>query len=255
MFKKSMNLVLMVAIVFGAISTVNAQEDDKSYNMYESVMLTPDNTKLKALGEAMRNHNEKYHKEGIHKANVFMINSGPNSGKIIWDMGPTMFKHLDTRPAEGGHDEDWRDNVMSNIKRINTIEYWRQNDKLSNVDMLDGDASKYPILFVRYSEISDDAHSLNDLFEKVSKTIKAMEGENPWGLYYNMFRQGDLGRHVATVSFYKNWTDFDENRKFKEAFLKVNGENSWGNFQDTLDATFSNSWDEIWVYNKYMSGQ
>ena len=108
---------------------------------------------------------------------------------------------------------------------------------------------------MRYDDISDDAHIINTVFEKISKAVKGMEGDNPWGLYYNMFRQGDLGRHIATVSFFKNWTEFDEDRNFKEAFLKANGENSWQNFQNQLDATFTNSWDEIWQYNKHMSGQ
>ena len=35
-----------------------------------------------------------------------------NSGKIVWQMGPMMFSHNDSRPSEGGHDEDWRDNVL-----------------------------------------------------------------------------------------------------------------------------------------------
>jgi hypothetical protein len=32
------------------------------------------------------------------------------------------------------------------------------------------------------------------------------------------------------------------------------GENSWDSFTETRDDTFSNRWDEIWVYNKNLSG-
>ncbi|MCB0447493.1 MAG: hypothetical protein KDD03_08280, partial [Gelidibacter sp.] len=117
-------------------------------------------------------------------------------------------------------------------------------------------SSKYPILYFRYFEISDDHdYTMNNLFKQVSETIKSMPGVNPWGLYYNEFLQGDLGRHVATVSFYKNWAEFDEDRKFKEAYEKLYGENSWENFIKTIKDTFDNQWDEIWVYNKEMSGK
>ena len=245
----------VVAIVFGAMLTVNAQED-KSYKMWESIMLTPDNTNLKVLGDNMRKHNATYHKEGPFEAAVYNISSGPNSGNIIWEMGPMMFSHNDSRPSDGGHDEDWRDNVMPYIKKMHTIEYWKQDEELSNTSMLDGDNTKYPILFLRYAEIADGhISSIKPFYKMVNETIKAMEGVNPWGVYINQFRQGDLGRHVASVGFYKNWTEFDEDRSFKKAFEKVHGKDNWQAFLDMADRTFSNTWDEIWVYNKHLSGR
>ncbi len=256
MIKKSISLMTMVAMVFGTMVTVNAQDDSKDYSMWESIMLTPDNTKLKVLSDNMRKHNQTYHKEGPYKATVYGIGSGPNAGKIVWEMGPMMYSHNDTRPGENGHDEDWRDNVMPYIKKMNTIEYWRQDDELSNTSMLDGDDSKYPILFIRYGEIEDGhSSSVKPFYKMVSETIKAMDGVNPWGVYYNEFRQGDLGRHVATVGFYKNWTEFDEDENFKETFEKVHGKDNWRAFLDMADRTFSNSWDEIWNYNAHMSGR
>ena len=39
-----------------------------------------------------------------------------------------------------------------------------------------------------------------------------------------------------------------------ENFNKVNGENAWQNQQDLYQATFKNTWDEIWVYDAQMSG-
>lgn len=255
MIKKTISVMAVIAMVFNAVVTVSAQED-KSYTMWETIMLTPDNTKLKILSENMRKHNAKYHKEAPYNAIVYNIVSGPNSGKIIWQMGPMHYKHNDTRPGEGGHDEDWRDNVMPYIKKINTIEYWTQDDKLSNTSMLKGKSITHPLLFVRVGEIEKNQVSSVNLFYKyVSETVKAMEGSNPWGLYYNEFRQGDLGRHVASVSFYKNWTEFDnEENNFKKTFEKVHGEENWRMFIDMADRTFSNSWDEIWSYNKNMSG-
>ena len=105
MIKRSISLLMMVALVFGAMVTVQAQDDSK-YQMWESIMMTPDNTKLKVLGENMRKHNQKYHKDGPYEATVYNIATGPNVGKMIWEMGPLTFSHLDARPSKGGHDED-----------------------------------------------------------------------------------------------------------------------------------------------------
>ena len=68
MIKKSISLLTMVAIIFGTMITVNAQDDSKSYEMWEDIMFTPDNTKLKILEANMRKHNQTYHKSGPHKA-------------------------------------------------------------------------------------------------------------------------------------------------------------------------------------------
>jgi hypothetical protein len=165
MFKKSILFISMVAIVFGSIFTMTAQNDE-SYEMWEDIMITPDNAKLKILGENIRKHNQKYHKEGPYKATVYNITTGPNAGKIIWEMGTLTYADLDKRPAVGGHDEDWRDNIDPYIKKTNTVEYWKSNKVLNNTDMLDGDNSKYPILFVRYFEVVDGPSPGVEMFLK-----------------------------------------------------------------------------------------
>ena len=77
MTKKIISLFTMVAIVFGTMLTVSAQEDSSSYAMWEDIMLTPDNKQLKVLGENMRKHNHSYDSEAPHKATVYNITSGP----------------------------------------------------------------------------------------------------------------------------------------------------------------------------------
>ena len=220
-------------------------------------MLTPDNTELKALGEALRSHNQKYHSEGVYKATVFNIASGPNAGNLIWSMGPVMFRHMDDRPGEGGHDEDWRDNVMPYIKKIQTVEYWEPfNDEYQNTAMLNSEEITHPIMFIRYWEVNwGEGFSINRYFERVSQAVKAMDGENPFGIYSNDFIQGrEIGRHFATIRFYRDWRDFDTSRNFRKAFEQVHGQNSWQNHINMRDASFRNWWDEVWVYNKALSG-
>lgn len=254
MLKKCIASIGMLVMVLGVSYQAEAQES-KNYSMWETVLLTPDYTNLKVFEENMRKHNEMYHKNGPHNAVVYNISSGPNAGSLIWQMGPMMFKHNDSRP-EGAHDIDWRDNVMPYIKKIHTVEYWTQDDDLSNTAMLAGESVKYPILFVRIMELKNDGQYLmKDFFKKVSSTIKSMPGDNPWGLYYNEFIQGNLGRHVASVSFNKSWTEFDkEGPNFKEAFEKIYEKNSFQDFLEARDHLIEDTFDEIWIYNKNLSG-
>ncbi|TBN05597.1 hypothetical protein EYD45_04800 [Hyunsoonleella flava] len=257
MIKKLVFLPLLAIVFFGSNLKSNAQDDSQDYTMFESIMLTPDYKDLKTLGDNMRSHNAKYHKDGAHRAIVYNISTGPNAGSFIWMMGPTTYTHLDTRPSDDGHDEDWRDNVMPFIKKIETVEFWRMDDKLSNLEMMDGDISKTPVIFVRYHEIKNgEIPGALQFLDYVSKTIKAMDGDNPWGVYVNEFRQGDLGRHIATVGFMKNWAEMDEeSNNFKGTFEKVHGKEKWEFFLDLGEESFSNSWDEIWNYNAYMTGK
>ena len=83
MIKKTISMMIMVAVVFGTMLTVSAQDNNKSYKMWEDMMFTPDNAHLKVLSENIRKHNQKYHKSGVYKATVYNIVTGPNAGKII----------------------------------------------------------------------------------------------------------------------------------------------------------------------------
>jgi len=255
MLKKVLITLALGLFILSPLTSLNAQEAE-AYSMWESFYLTPDNTKLKALGEAMAKHNKKYHSEGPYQAAVYNVVTGPNMGKIIWQMGPLNFKHLDSRPSAGGHDEDWRDNVMTNVKKMSNGEYWKQDDEPSNTEMLQGDDVSYPILHIRYFEVNEGlGYQIDHLMAQIGKAIKDVDGENPWGVYDNQFRQGDIGRHMATVRFHKNWASYDAKIKFKDSFLKMNGEDSWDGFIKGMDTTFSNSWDEIWEYNATLSGK
>ena len=257
MFKKVIASVMMLVMILSVSKEVNAQES-KNYAMWENIMITPDYAKLKILGENLRKHNQKYHSEGPYKATVYNIVSGPNSGKLVWQMGPMMFKHNDSRPEAGGHDEDWRDNVMPYVKKLGSIEYWKQDDKMSLTSALrEGGIDKYPIQYIRFFEVAPGhGYSINNLLEQIKATIKEMNDGIPWGVYDNQFRQGyDIGRHMATVSFFENWTQFDDDSSnFKETFEKVHGKNSWQPFIKGMEDSFSNSWDEVWTYNKNLSG-
>lgn len=251
-----MKCLLSLILIMGVIPH-NFAQDDAPDMIWETIILVPDNTKLKTLEENMRAHNIKYHARGTtHQAMVYTISTGPNVNKLIWSMGPTTFTNLDTRPAAGGHDEDWRDNVMPYIKKMERAEYWSAMTELNNTDMLEGDEMKFKHMYIRYHEVAEgQGFNLKTLLKQMSDGVKAMEGENPFGFYDNSFRQGyDNGRHIATISFLKNWAELDEDWELKKGFVKAHGDDAWEPWTEGMSAAMRNSWDEIWSYNKKMSG-
>ncbi len=219
---------------------VQAQDDE--YTMYQMLNIIPDNKNLGKLNENLKAHNEKFHKEGATAAIVWRVASGPNVGQLIWMRGPLKFADLD-KPQGKEHDDHWANNVLPNVKKIGTLEYWKRNDKVSNVV---GDPK--PKIFVRIAVVNDgQSYRVNDFYAKIGDVIKAMDGENPWAVWTNLFRQGDLGRHVADVSGFDNWAWIDEDAKFRKKFMEVHGENSWVPFLNMRREIFEDSHDEIWV--------
>ena len=138
MNKKLILLFIAGLLVLGYSPELRAQ-DDADDPMWVAVLLTPDNTKLKTLEENMRTYNQKYHNEGYRNANVYRVVTGPNTGKLVWMMGPLTFTDLDNGPVDGAR-EYWRDNVMPNIKKMTQTEFWQGDNKLSNTSMMTGDA-------------------------------------------------------------------------------------------------------------------
>ena len=227
-------------------------EEKKTYMMWETMYITPDYTDLAGFSAAMTAHNKAFHSEGAYTANVYNVVTGPNTGKMMWSMGPCMYADLDDRPGDDGHNEDWANNVMPHVKKLHQGEYWQMDAELSNLTP----GSRYNIYRVRFHEVNNgEGYRIKGVLKKISAAVKAMDGENPWGIFYNEFQQGnDIGRHIATVSYYNSWAEFDEDGSFRDAYVKVHGDGSWVNFLDEYDSVFSNSWDEIWEHNAEMSG-
>lgn len=230
-----------------------SQDEAPDYLMWESMYITPDYSDLEGFSAAMTHHNKTYHKEGPYAANVYNVVTGPNSGKVLWIMGPCTYSDLDNRPSADGHDENWANNVMSKMKKMHQGEYWTMNTDLSTIAPGSG---PYKIFRVRYHEVNrGEGHRANEWFKRISDTLKSMEGDNPWGLFHNEWQQGyKIGRHFATVSYHNSWSELDEDRDFQAAFTALHGQNSWTQFLNDNESIFSNSWDEFWVHVPEMSG-
>ena len=230
-----------------------AQDEESKSIMFESIIIEADFENGAALRTNMANHNKKYHgEEGPHESMVYNISTGPNAGKIVWMMGPLTWSDLDHRPSEEGHDEDWMNNVVPNMEGTGAVEYWELDQELS----IPSTGETYPLIYIRYHNINpDQGHRVGALLKKMSATIKSMENVTSWSLYDNQLRQGSAGRHIATVSGMHKWADMEDDWNFKEAFENLYGKGSISGFNKEMGEVFSDSWDEIWSYDAYMSGK
>ena len=221
-----------------------AQEGQSEEVIYQSVLLTPDNTQLEAFQEAMAEHNQTFHNEpGPYHSNVWSISTGPNAGKILWTMGPlNSYAQLDDRPS-GDHDDHWQNVVMPTVKDTETVEYWRLDQDLSNA--VEGD---YSVVFVRIHKINSKYGFLaTDALKKLSETIKALEENPSWMVYDNEFIQGDLGRHIATMTFHDSIAGIDEEWDFRNTFEEVYSKGDWDRWTRTMDLIMEDQHDEIWI--------
>jgi hypothetical protein len=233
-----------------------AQSDEVPDIMYETILITPDNENLTAFKEGLAKHNQTYHKEGAHAAHVYYINTGPNTDKLVWMMGPCTFADLDTRPD---CNKDWETNVAPYTESIEHGEYWEMDADLSKLPAPDPSTSPMPIVRVRYHEFERGVGNfrIDHHLMQISETIKSMEGDRWWGVFDNLFQQGyavGARPHLATVSFHKNWAGFDEGWAFKKHYEAKFGAASWQPFLDEGQAIQTNSWDEIWELMPELSG-
>lgn len=228
----------------------------QDYVQFETIYLKPDTKHLSTLTKNMKAHNDKYHSADPHHANVWQVSNGPRSGWLVWSMGPTTFADLDKRPAEGGHDEDWENNVMPYILEMGEIEYWRLNPDVSV------DADPQPNLKLRFYKVNNEMGFLvNDILEKMSKVRAEMPEGRSWGLYNNMLQQGNRGRHIASVIGFANMGELDKGMNldpgwggsFRPTFEKIYGAGAWQPFNNALQNAFENSYDEIWSLRTDMS--
>ena len=122
--------VLMMAVLAFTVFTF-AQEEEKSYVMFENTRLVVKSDKYKEFKEAMAHHNKTYHAEGPNHANVWSVSVGEDAGQIIWSMGPCTFEQHDHRPDGSDHNDDWTNNVLPTIKYVDGSNMWKRDDKLS----------------------------------------------------------------------------------------------------------------------------
>lgn len=247
------NLFLFACLLFSvSLFAQDAAEEASDRMLLETIILTPDLEKLPQLMENLAAHNKKYHPAGTpYQATVFNITTGPNTGKIVWMMGPHNWSDLDSRPAADGHDEDWVNNVVALLDDVSHAEYWKVQPKLSK-----NSGETYPMYYVRYHNFSKtDGYRAWDEIKKIAGTMAEMDEVKHWMVYDNMMRQGNAGRHLAMVSGMSSWAEMDDDWPFADTFEELYSRGERMNMAREMMEATTDSWDEIWTVNLKASGR
>lgn len=210
--------------------------------VYETIYLKPNTSKLKELGENLKAHNEKYHADAPYTANAWQVLTGEHSGQVLWIMGPFTFADLDSRPSEGGHDDDWRSNVMPNTHGMKDGNYWRM---ITDYGYMPSENYVGKIMRARLIDVKPGKW---DEFMHLMSTINKVYAENSFGHSFALFSNfsNDGVRDAAIVWMYDNYAYMDEDLEFGKKYEEVHGDNSWNQFNEAAREYVEKAWDEMY---------
>ena len=224
--------LLLLVFLFNSDQTI-AQKMKEKYAMFSTEQIRAVKGKEKEFETAVKAHNEKYHKEGTHQAWLRKILTGPKAGTYVWISGPKMFSDFETRPGEGAHADDWSNNVDPYVKHYGTVEFWKNNEKLS-FTAPDSEGNK--LSQVWYIAIEKGAgKKFSDALAK-AVAVSTKIGTDSFHTYYTSFKGGD-GRDVALVFPFGKWSDLDIDDPFMDNFVELQGEGSWEIFLDDWNSS------------------
>ena len=216
--KKAILTSLSLALILGY-----AEAQDSNTHMYETIYLTPIPAKVTELDAGLTAHNKKYHGEGDYSAFVQYVLTGRKTGDYVWAMGPGNFTRLDSRPAEGGHDEDWNKNVMPYISKQANAEYWVRDDKaFYSPENYSGDKIRIRAYKIKRGK----GQRFGEMFNDIVAVYQAKKLERSVSLYWNQFPTA-YGRNAVTINGFSSWSMYDEEGTWVADFESVHGDGTW----------------------------
>lgn len=240
---------LSILLVMVAPLVATAQ-DAPDYAMFETNYLKPLPDKSEEFGEALANHNKTFHQDGPYQAIVAWVVNGERTGQIKWIMGPTTFTHLDNRPNDDAHTDDWLQNVMSLTDGSSYTEYWVHEPDMS----YNSDGVFNPIVRVRYIDVTrDEGYRFRQLIMKIREVQVQKNYPQEWNVYRNRLWTDD-GRDWAFVTSFNSWSEMDHDRRFAADYPEVHGVGSWDQFLEEWEDVVDGAYDEFRQLIPEMSG-
>lgn len=245
--KKTILLLFAAAV----LSSGYAQEaEKKSYVMFDFIYLKPKYDKLKALGEAMAEHNRKFHAEGPFQAHVWTVESGAHTGWWAWVMGPCTYSHLDERPDSKEHLEHWRDVVMPNVDKLASANFWKLDSELSYRP--EGTMNDKEI-WTTFEIKPFEGYRFKEMLKMVKKVYEEKGYKNSFEVFKAELDDKNHGGVIIANNFGK-WAFFDEDRHFKKDFEEVHGEGSFWKFMEEFKEVVVSVDDQLATYIPALSG-
>lgn len=230
--------IYMIFLMFVFTSMVFAQSP---IVVFETIYLSPKTEHLKEIGEKMKEHNQQFHATPPYNASVWSVITGERSGDLLWIMGPFTFTDLDSRPSDGGHDEDWRENVLPLTHGMYNGYYWKLRPDES---YLPSENFQGKLMRVRTLDLKPGkGYEFKHMMSLIMKVYDEKKLGNSIGVYNNVVR--DQNRDVAIVWQYENYAYMDRDNQFQKLFDEVHGENAMNNFNQAMREIVISSSDEL----------
>ncbi len=236
------NLSKLLAVVFLLPFFMSAQDAaDKKYTMVELSYMKVKIGSEKKFEDAVKAHNEKYHKDGSYASQLYSVTTGSETGWYVWTMGSMTFTELDGRPTGEEHGKDWNKTIAPYIEEYGRVEYWRKSEKLSNSK---DDNEKMIILW--WIDVNrGDYRKIKPFLENIASLYKKNDDE--MNTYDNQFPQGD-GRDIVLVWPLNSWADMDKDDwKLKEQYEEEHGESAWDDAVEDWENATKSVVQEVWT--------
>ena len=202
------------------ILLIGQESDDPS--LWEVVNIKVKAGQEEAFEAAVKAHNEKFHGEGPHQAQLFFHINGPDGGKYQWVMGPTNWAALDSRPADDAHNDDWA-KVLAMTEYSDSPQYWSTD--LAN-SQLTGNAAKNKSTMWMY----DLKRGKEAQWAKLVSTVKQVYAEKlpdeDFFVGWNELSNNE-GEDAIIIFTMEKWAERDQQRYFPEIYESVHGKGSW----------------------------
>ena len=240
---KNLILLFLLFICF----SVGAQEP--AYYQWQNYLITPKYDQMQAFGEAMHQHNKKFHQGASSAASVWRITSGQNIGKWVLSRGPYTFEGMDNIDIGGEHMADLRNNVMPYIESIEDGGTWRMVADNSYMPAEGAQITKARVIIHDMS--GNGGEGYQSAMKKLAQaTAKGMPGTARIFLR----RVGFHNDHMDNVVFIglNKWADLDNN--VVNAYEELHGEGSWDLFLEEVGDAIKSSVEEHWIHVPYLSG-
>ncbi|WP_242083536.1 hypothetical protein [Aestuariivivens sediminis] len=242
-----LKLVLLFTSLYLTPMLLSSQNETKS-NLYQLEYILPKIGEESLFTKAVKAHNEAYHSSEPFEATINLVMTGDEAGWYVWEMGPTSFKHLDNRPDNEEHNNDWNTTVAPHIKKYGRTEYWGFNEKLSYVS-LPNESIKYAAVWflkikkgVSNEKLSVFINRLRNVNEKLDSDMRE---------FYNLYGPSDSDRAIAFVFPKTKLADLEVNIPFKKKYEELHGDGSWEESMALWRDYFPVVTRELWEFNAY----
>lgn len=245
---------MLLLIVF--IGYVAFSQNSDPYQIFENVTLTPNPEKINALEKNLAEHNKKYHADDVYGCRVYSIVTGPDTGKIVWSMGPITWGTIDNRPkAEDGHDNHWNTMVMPNLLPEANTTYWKALPEYSNFPK-NFKLDKLDLTYYDVKRGFGNFEKIKEILGKIAKMNKEKYPDDVYGVYANEFGSTSEGRDLVFVYFFENSSKLGEqDDQWISNYNEVNGEGSFDKDVKTWYELTNSSERELWILSPELSGK